>query len=1235
MTNGDKRPLQAQQSEQTSRGISTIQRGAAYERFKAGQAAIQAALPKPKVYTPVLTTIEEKYTERVPKSYVRNGQVQRSWYKLSSKTQAKLLSRTRSKDLVSFERIRTVERPESAIITEQRAQVEEQAKEGLKAAEPVLLPKRVPFTPRKFREEFRLYGEEVKKGVSEFVAGFETQVARFAPLYGKPEYVAKAEAEAKVKIQEEISQLDSKISGYQERIKYYQNKIREKRKQGKDVSGYKESINKYEDKIDVLEDEKRVWEKGLKKEAPSMIKEYFTGYTEKYAEAKGRQEEAKQEYKAALKKYETKLESLSGLSPIDYAKARAKLPEILQRSLPTTKQYTKQFEEQQKVRDTELKKWEAANPGEKLVRDASGNVVGVESKLLGDKSFTYESYVKELDRLQKVAPIPVYKNIITGEVSSFKEKPSDKLWQKGYSTPQGKFLETQEEINRYIKENKIPTTSPEKIKTAEELKSFLEGDYYRLKDFRPETTSILFGRIKERSTPLIKFFNYPLSIGGPTSPAFWMTGGLVKEKQLSKIKEEAITGIEKTKAPALMKDISSGLIGFVPETVGGLALTYGGLKVLGKGMTLLKPTARRLVTYGFTGLGVSQYLTATTPEQRRAGAATAFLGGIGSLAELKALYKTPITKPRTKLTKELILKPGLDNEKIIRFEQQYGLLGRPPPSKISKFFRETPIIIKSPIKAEYVEFKRIYSPDKATVKYQIDVKVPQTKVVYERGFQKGTSTAANVFKKILGKTPRIEYLGKDRGYRIVAELTANEEQFLGQYIAFKKGPYVKTSKFGILTGKQEEISIARESDVIKKLLIRELAGKTPRELLANIKFKSRPLIDSEIIAILKQSKSLDTPISEQMAIKLLSKTAQYSGGNIRLLELGKIKLGKIPKIYARLPARKSIADILVESKEAETITRTIGGVKVTKKLTPEESEKIIEGRIISKIRGLSERQIAKGKTELLTGRTYLTYDTSGTPEDIFIIPKGEKVKVDSIIRSLSPIGRDTSLKTIQRLEPVKPKLIPAVEAKISEAKALTLGVIPKTQIKLTTLKPTSIISSTSVSATTLSQLTSLVKSEQEKEQIRQLPKEKLEPKFKLIEKPILKEIQKPTQKPLERIIQKPLERVIQKPLEKTMQKVIQKPMLKVIQKPMLKPIISLTPKIIIPKPRIPLIPVISIFPKRKERETKLIRKEPSRRRFFQLTPTITQRVYRREGKALRRKKPKRITELIGFESLRI
>jgi hypothetical protein len=665
MTNGDKRPLQAQQSEQTSRGISTIQRGAAYERFKAGQAAIQAALPKPKVYTPVLTTIEEKYTERVPKSYVRNGQVQRSWYKLSSKTQAKLLSRTRSKDLVSFERIRTVERPESAIITEQRAQVEEQAKEGLKAAEPVLLPKRVPFTPRKFREEFRLYGEEVKKGVSEFVAGFETQVARFAPLYGKPEYVAKAEAEAKVKIQEEISQLDSKISGYQERIKYYQNKIREKRKQGKDVSGYKESINKYEDKIDVLEDEKRVWEKGLKKEAPSMIKEYFTGYTEKYAEAKGRQEEAKQEYKAALKKYETKLESLSGLSPIDYAKARAKLPEILQRSLPTTKQYTKQFEEQQKVRDTELKKWEAANPGEKLVRDASGNVVGVESKLLGDKSFTYESYVKELDRLQKVAPIPVYKNIITGEVSSFKVTPSDKLWQKGYSTPQGKFLETQEEINRYIKENKIPIAPSGKIKTAEEFKSFIEGDYYKYKAFRPEPQQSLLSKAVSFFGKEIPISNIALKVpvdkaGNIIKPEKYGVLSVEESAKIAKwVPVREITG--KTKITISEFHELSGTktpLSFIPSSPAGIALTGISFGYLSKGFTgIAKATGilfRKPITTGVTkGIDILIPKSETgfaprgiLPQVGRGAlfAASAFVPGVGA-AYISSLVESAAKDP--------------------------------------------------------------------------------------------------------------------------------------------------------------------------------------------------------------------------------------------------------------------------------------------------------------------------------------------------------------------------------------------------------------------------------------------------------------------------------------------------------------------------------------------------------------------------------------------------------------
>ena len=664
MTNGDKRPLQETMATQASlRGTTSISRGAAYERQ-------QTQIPTPKVYEPVKTTEEQKYIEKIPKRYISNRKISRAWYKLSSKAKASTLKHTDSKNLVSFDRVKTVVRKEGEIIKEQRTQVEEQAQEALVSSGSTLLPKRVPFTSRKER----VYRESVKEEVGKFVGGFETQVARLAPLYGKPEYVTKAKVEAEENIQSEISKLTDKIKRYEEKIENY--KLKE-RSTGKD---YGDSIDNIKDRIDILEKERRGWERGLKKETPSLIKEYFTGYTEKYAEAKGRQEDIKQRINEAIKEHSSELKSLqASTSSTEYAKKYAALPEILKRTVTTPGQVADYFE-QAKFNFNNYKQ-QLQDAGFKLNLGNQGQIVSMSHPdTTGELVFSsLDNYNKEVTRIQALSPkerIETRENLLPNQAP---------LKVKVYYDPKtGKTFETPEEMENYMNKNRLPYSTEKGGETSlvrvtdiaarKETPSLFE--YQGLKEVivKPipttisriisklqqpglvnqskvrilgipsETTTIKLPiateKAKERTEKIISgaktVFNYPLKVSYMTAGAFapqlipylWKfqkVGIIPKEVSVSELTEEL--KVQERKIPFAGPAIAGVTDLLVPKTLGEAALMAGGVKVLSK----IPKAAMFAIDIGTLGGGLYSYKKAETPEEKERALGLSVLGGAGFL----------------------------------------------------------------------------------------------------------------------------------------------------------------------------------------------------------------------------------------------------------------------------------------------------------------------------------------------------------------------------------------------------------------------------------------------------------------------------------------------------------------------------------------------------------------------------------------------------------------------------
>ena len=238
--------------------------------------------------------------------------------------------------------------------------------------------------PRKERAAMRTQVSEAEKQlglIGKQEATFETQVAKQAPEYAKPQYKAKVLQEAKTAIQKKITDLENAIKKKQERKVYYQKK--------QDA----EEVDEIDREIEVLQSEKRGWGSGLGGGDNLVIKKYYSGETANIASFEREKAEAREQRGLAYSKLKQTPEFKETLKVLDLPATASKAQ--VQKALV---KYEADISKKQQAYQQSLKDFEKANPTEKLILDKQGNVWGVDSGQLKQSI--------RLDEYQKLATKP-------------------------------------------------------------------------------------------------------------------------------------------------------------------------------------------------------------------------------------------------------------------------------------------------------------------------------------------------------------------------------------------------------------------------------------------------------------------------------------------------------------------------------------------------------------------------------------------------------------------------------------------------------------------------------------------------------------------------------------------------------------------------------------------------------------------------------------------------------------
>jgi len=195
-------------------------------------------------------------------------------------------------------------------VLETRKQIEEQQRQLEQAKREVTPEKRVAYTPRKQREELRVYRKGLtttEQQIAKQQREFEIQVARAGLAVAKPEVLEQQYREATSKIQSKINLRERDIKDYENTIKELEQERREAR-DSKSKQRIKERIKDYENDIKELKAELRGYKEGLSGGKSAVVKKYYSGQTSAMADYYKDKESAKQRNKELRKQYEAQLE---------------------------------------------------------------------------------------------------------------------------------------------------------------------------------------------------------------------------------------------------------------------------------------------------------------------------------------------------------------------------------------------------------------------------------------------------------------------------------------------------------------------------------------------------------------------------------------------------------------------------------------------------------------------------------------------------------------------------------------------------------------------------------------------------------------------------------------------------------------------------------------------------------------------------------------------------------------
>ena len=789
--------------------------------------------------------------------------------------------------------------------------------------------------------------------------------------------------------------------------------------------------------------------------------------------------------------------------------------------------------------------------GSSLVYNDQGQATGYTYKGV---SYSQEALEKNYERLQKVMPIEVYKNVLTGDLKTFNEIPTGFTnYFRGYATPQGKFLNTQEEVNQYLKENNIPTsTEPNEIKNIEDFKKSISPTYYEAKipiapvpiiqtlqeqfnelrnpDFIASDNKIL-ETIREQALNQLGFRNYAQS--GMVS---LFTPLQALQKGISDIGlniEKEFPNVYGTYGGALISEGSK----LIPTDILGVGSWYLG----GKAFELFP----KITTGVLLGLGTKQTIQATTPEETAQGIITLGLGALGGKNILKNYLTEPIDK--------ILIAP-----------------------KDNKIALTTVKELNEQIKVGNFDIYSTYEPRKLVYDTRLNKFLRNISPIKNEEFFKNIDIRQ---KELL--------VSKARSDLIKATFISKDGELLGKYT------YLRSTRpneiiLGRIQAESSDLNLQKPNKEQLELLKGLFEKVSPEEQVSsfNIKEKAFPekFLDEDYIYQSANLEALDMfklnkktgefeVLTEKEQLKAPEKISLEEKNRIslerkKLIELLKLNYPLGEKVlFEQYPSLKSKFieklgkqeqfELAMRSRNIETIGNEIASIKLPEKI----SENLIEGDIVGKKLGkLSE----KGYSRRLIGKDiYLKDITKIERADLselydLEIPRGENIKVDKTLSEINRAGQELKLEIKQKPSEVFKDLINKLaqgkielvsKADTMENKAISREIsenIGKITPKVESLSIPINIQSLRDLGITKEELKNINKNtnkEISKEQSKEIQKE--------VQKNISKEISKEQSKEIQKEVQKNISKEISKETQKQIEKLIQKQIQKNIQKSIL------------------------------------------------------------------------------------
>lgn len=406
----------------------------------------------------------------------------------------------------------------------------------------------------------------------------------------------------------------------------------------------------------------------------------------------------------------------------------------------------------------------------------------------------------------------------------------------------------------------------------------------------------------------------------------------------------------------------------------------------------------------------------------------------------------------------------------------------------------------------------------------------------------------------------------------------------------------------------------------KQFKVGTIFGKQKGVDWINLGTKSN--VDKALVQKLAEVKS-GRPVSFKNAPSIIGKKAQYNEGDLILYDFGKARLttgtkGKTFKIYQQTDSnlfkfkqsgksgkiefwfgkpkpQLSRARLITRSEEVTTISKVNNGIKLTRKLTPEQSENLLFGDIAFKNYPFGKIPRASGDINTMRGLT-------------------------KINEPLNLEGGNSNIITTTGKVNTKSNFIQQAKNVLVESKAVSIKLLPK-QSAPTIGTSTKIVTSPNVinnliTSTSVVSLNKVILKEQ------QVPRSSERLFEGTLNKPQSKTVTKIVEKVIQKESQKPISKMIDKTIQKTTTKTIQKPLIKTIQKTTTKITKPFEINLRISQPKNKIIPAI-LFSRSSKKKFKV--KSTIRKKFESIySPSLAGSIILKPTK----KEPKKI--LGGF-----